>query len=103
MSNHAPWVAGTDPYQGRCTCHERGPVVNHKWQAEDWVRSHTEQVERARAHLGKTPSLAQSRDYYRQMERTTTDQVVRRQWKMLADELDHRLGNFPHPDSAPLW
>ena len=103
MSQHRAWIAGTDPWQGKCTCKATGPVTTLRWQADDWVRDHIDQVERARAHRRGTPSLASTRDYYRRMETTTTDPVHRDQWRMLADELDHRLGNFRHSDDAPLW
>ena len=103
MSQHKTWIAGVGPYQGKCACEARGSVVDHQWQAEDWVRQHMEQVERARTHLDRTPSLAYARDYYRKMEATTDNPTHRTQWKMLADEIDHRLGNFDHPTDSPLW
>jgi hypothetical protein len=103
MSRHKTWVAGSDPWQGRCVCEARGQVVEHRWEAEDWNRTHMEQVERARAHLYASPSLSRTRDHFREMEATCTDLVQKGQWKMLADEIDHRLGNFPHDNDAPLW
>lgn len=103
MSHHRAWVAGQDPWQGKCTCRATGPVVPHRWEADDWVRDHMDQVCRARYRLARTPSLASARDYYRKMETTDADPVRREQWKMLADEIDHRLGNFEHPDDSPLW
>lgn len=103
MSQHKTIIAGIGPYQGRCGCNATGPVVDHKWEAEDWTRDHMEQVERVRTHLGRAPSLTSARDYYRQMQATTDNPVHRDQWRMLADELDMRLGNFDHPLDAPLW
>lgn len=103
MSHHRAWIAGQDPWQGKCTCGTTGPVVDLRWVADDWVRAHMDAVERVRAHNQRTPSLTWTRDYYRSMEAKTDEPGLRAQWKMLADEIDHRLGNFEHPDDSPLW
>ena len=103
MSHHRTWIAGQDPWQGKCTCGATGDVADHKWQADDWTRDHIAAVERVRAHRRGQPSLTWTRDYYRRMETTATDPALREQWKTLADEIDHRLGNFKHPEDSPLW
>lgn len=103
MSHHRAWVAGQDPWQGKCTCGATGSVSEHRWQADDWVRAHTQAVEQARAHTRRIPNLTSTRDYYRKMETAADNPEHRLQWKMLADEIDHRLGNFEHPDDSPLW
>lgn len=103
VSHHRAWIAGQDPWQGKCTCGATGDVVDHRWQADDWGRTHIESVERVRAMRRGQPSLTVSRDHYRKMEATATDPAQRAQWKVLADEIDHRLGNFKHDDDSPLW
>jgi hypothetical protein len=103
MTHHQTRVAGVGPYQGKCACEARSEVVDHSWEADDWCRDHMDQVERARVHLYRQPSLASARDYYRRMADTADDPAHRDQWTMLADEIDLRLGNFPHDADAPLW
>lgn len=109
MSRHKTWIAGTPegegPHvcQGCCACGAKGPVVDYRWEADDWCIDHMQQVERALTHLWRTPSLKSSRDYYRRMAKTTDNPTHRQQWTMLADEIDMRLGNFDHDVDAPLW
>jgi hypothetical protein len=108
VSNHRSTIwtieAGTPGrYQGRCICGERSEECAHHWQAGDWVRQHDTWVDKIRADRRGVPSLADQRDHYRRMENAATDPALRAQWKILADGVDHRLGNVPHSDDSPLW
>lgn len=101
MSRH---TITTDAYgtgwRAYCSCRASGPPNASRSLAEDWGPEHLRTVERAKAHLNGTPTLATTYAYYRRME---NDQEVpakeREQWKVLADGLEHRLGLVDHTDS----
>lgn len=78
----------------RCRC---GFTTKHHRQEDDTVdevRRHEADIERIRLALGtRTPSLKSQRDYYRSMaENENVAPHDRRQWAVLADELERRLG-----------
>lgn len=102
MSHHKTAVAGsTDAWQATCLCSARSAVVEHRWEADDWCRSHMQAVERARTHLrDRSPSLKDQRDWYRKQAARATDETVRDQWLSLADGLDHRIGTTVLHDEA---
>lgn len=77
----------------RCKCGfitKRYRTVN---DVEDEVMRHEANVNRARLQLGtRTPSLKSQRDHFRAMaENPNVDPHDRRQWGILADELDTRV------------
>ena len=100
MSNHQTRIVGNgDAWMGRCACHAQSELSEHRWEAEDWERTHLQEVERARAHLKRTPSLKDQRDWFRKQAANTSG-TVRQQWLALAEELDHRLGiGLQHDDA----
>lgn len=101
MNNHIPKIVGNDgAWQAKCTCRMRSPVYEQRWEADDWNRTHMQAVDRARAHLrDRAPSLKDQRDWYRKQAARATDETIRKQWLVLADGLDHRLGTGPHDES----
>lgn len=102
MSNHTTRIAGSDgAWQGRCSCKMRGPVCDHRWEAEDWCLSHLRIADRARAHPTRAPTLKEERDWYLKQAARAADEATKKMWEMLADGLTHRIG--PEPKDDPLW
>jgi hypothetical protein len=100
MSNHKTRIVGGDGgWQARCECYDHSPICEHRWEADDWKRAHLDAVARVRAHLKKSPSLRDQRDWYRKQAAKATDEQARALWLMLAEGLDHRLGHPQHDDA----
>jgi hypothetical protein len=102
MSNHQTRIVGKDDaWQAQCACKIHSPVFEHRWEADDWNRTHMKAVEQARLHLKRSlPSLKDQRDWYRKQASRSTDPTVKEQWLSLADELDHRIGTAVLHDDA---
>lgn len=77
----------------RCKCGFLTKRYKNMDDVEDEVARHEANVNRARLQLGtRTPSLKSQRDYFRQMaENPNVEPRERRQWGILADELDQRV------------
>lgn len=102
MSGHTTTIAGADgAWQGRCSCKTRSPVFDHRWEADDWNRTHRDIVDRVRVHLARAPSLKDQYDWYIKQADRADDTKHRLLWLMLADELAHRLGQPAHDE--PLF
>lgn len=102
MSSHQTRIVGHgDAWQAHCTCKIHSDILDHKWEADDWIRTHMKAVEQARLHLKRSlPSLKDQRDWYRKQASRAADPAIRRQWLSLADELDHRIGTAVLHDDA---
>ena len=104
MTNHKPTVTGPEgAWQGKCTCKIRSEVFAIRSDADWWIETHMNAVQRARAHLmSHHPSLKDQRDWYRkQAARKDISEEERGQWLHLAEGLDHRIGK--PVDEAPLF
>jgi len=103
MSNHRTTIVGSEgAWQAKCSCKTHSAITPHRWEAEDWNLSHLRAVDRARAHLQpRTPSLKDQRDWYLKQAALATEPSLKRQWQMLADSLDHRIG--PDPHDTPMF
>lgn len=83
-------------YFGTCNCGQNsGPNrFDIKQEAEDWVLKHTQSVERALAHLHKSPgSLRTDMEHAQKMmadPNTTTRE--RDQWRVIYEGARNRLG-----------
>lgn len=102
MSNHQISLRQTadGAWYAQCGCrHHSG--YGSRQDAEDWGHTHLRQVERAKSHLrGRAPSLREEYAYYRCMEADLDNPPDERAlWKILADGLEHRLGQ-PHTEEA---
>lgn len=91
-----------------CTClgkSEHYPQVQ-RWQAEDWVVEHNEQVQHALAVLHRSGSLKTERDHARKMlDDPNTPAKDLPSWQVLFDGADRRLRDSGGPDSKTdgLW
>lgn len=106
MSNHATSVYRTDKgWRASCSCRQSMPKsLPNRWEAEDWVREHDAQVERAKAALGRQMTSARLLDYYAEkMEDTNEPVAARAQWKQLHDELHRRINPGPPVETIPLF
>ena len=104
MTNHDTSVLNLgDGWAARCSCHWAPLSDQHRWQAEDRIAQHLDQVQRVRIHQSTSPSLKQQRDYYLRMaDSRDTTPSDRRLWLQLADELSHRLGDYRHSEDQRL-
>lgn len=103
MSNHS---LSTAQRNGRwfasCECGGASEPCEHRWQADDWSAQHRDQVARVRAHLrGRNPSVLDQYRWYRKRETEATDPTERDRWALLAEGLQHRLGQTI--DEVPLF
>jgi hypothetical protein len=87
----------------RCRCGFVTKRHKNMDDVEDEVARHEANVNRARLQLGtRTPSLKSQRDYFRMMaENPNVDPHERRQWGILADELDTRIDDAVTTDNHP--
>jgi hypothetical protein len=79
-------------HRAACLCGQTSESSPHYWQVEDWAAAHRATVARARAALGRTPSLRNTATHYRRMandpSRTNRE---RAEWALLADEIEARI------------
>ncbi len=104
MSNHkTKYKRYGEDYRAECSCKQNSKLCSRQ-DAEDWIRKHHEQVQRARVHLrGSNPSLTNQYNYYRRQEQDPRNsESDRALWKQLADELQPRLPSDT-TDDLTLW
>jgi hypothetical protein len=84
-----------DPFEKYAHCRCGFATKRHRTMddVEDEVAKHERDIERIRLQLGtRTPSLESQRDYFRKMsDDPNVAPADRRQWGILADELDRRI------------
>jgi hypothetical protein len=87
----------------RCRCGFITKRYKNMDDVEDEIRKHQADIERIKLQLGtRTPSLKSQRDYFRKMaENEHISPKDRRQWGILADELDARIEDDVTPDNHP--
>lgn len=113
MGNHTftRYVTETSgEHYARCKCGETTGYKDTLQQVEDAEMAHLRHIARVRATLGggRTPSLADQRDYFEKMaeDHHQTDEQ-RRLWRQLADEMTKRVGdrneNPRHAVETPLF
>jgi hypothetical protein len=92
-------TGGGDHWQAKCTCKQKSPIGPHA-EAAEWEWRHRRDAQTALAHLARTPSLRQQRDWYQTKALDpATPPSERVLWQSLADELTARL---PEPDTNQL-
>jgi len=103
-SNHKMWIAGAGTAsQCRCSCGQNSRI-GPRTDAVEWEWQHTQEVDRARAGIARTPSLTNQRDWFRAMSEDYSNTPADRElWKALADELDARIGTDHPDDQLELW
>ena len=104
MTNHDTSVLNLgDGWAARCTCHWAPLSDQHRWQAEDRIAQHLDQVQRVRIPPIHLPVVETATDYYLRMaDSRDTTPSDRRLWLQLADELSHRLGDYRHSEDQRL-
>lgn len=98
-------------FYGACSCGQNsGPNrfnKARKWEAEDWCRTHEEQVQRALAHLHKgTGSVRTDMDHARSMlDNPNTPPEDKPAWQIIYDGAAARLREGPKedPETEGLW
>ena len=105
MTHRIQWYIDTESkppvHSAICRCGWRSVHSVNKPEVVEDIDDHHREVARLRSKIsGREPSLATTRDYYREQaadtRRYTPEQ--RRLWQQLADELDHRLGHATPAD-----
>lgn len=100
MGNHEVTYYGShnpDRHWASCKCGWESLKYLTAQLAEDDVLDHLTYIDKVRAHLSRTPSLRQQRNYFRsQAENPLTKPGWVPIWAQLADELDHRLNDGAH-------
>lgn len=108
MSNHHVSITGfieNRTWQAICTCRRVSPILDQKWEAEDWRDQHHEEIDRIRSRIDRPMSLRALRDFYLSRAATTTDGDAAL-WQQLADELDRRIErprDAGSDEQARLW
>jgi hypothetical protein len=94
-----------DLVKPKCACRHESLKWITRGDAQEWEFHHLQQVERAKAALSnREPSMKNQRDHYRRMELDPeTSEHDRNLWRIMREELDHRL-NDQHPvEQEPLF
>lgn len=105
MAHKNSITIGEGGWRARCSCPGSSfTVYEHHWQAEDELNAHLEQVARARAALGREPSLRHQAGYFHtKADDPATPSRERILWSALAEEIDRRLNVDGDTGTEPLW
>jgi hypothetical protein len=96
--SHKPVIVTSEDgklFAARCARHFSGPGRSQRWEAEDDLRKHAEQVQRALANLRRgRGSLFTERNHARtMMEDPNISEHDRETWRIIFEGADHRLND----------
>lgn len=108
MSGHKTVLhrRGDRSYFATCTCRAGSDASLTRQEAEDWIIAHAQQVERARAALGRgRGSLRTDMEHARAMlEDPNTPAADKPAWQVIYDGARQRLGLDHLPgEQGDLW